>query len=122
MKEQPYLRERSEQQDRLNQSDNQLALRAVTREIFESTWISIDLATFASGIRFHPVALAYALVALEVEGVIQLRDKCIVKQEHAERKILALRSRFLRVTSKPYWKTVDLRKVEATRFKIATQD
>jgi hypothetical protein len=122
MKERHCSQEDSAQKNRLNQSNDQLALRGLAAFIFESNINSIDLESLAETFHFHPVALAFALATLETDGIIQIIDNRIIKLKHAERRILALRTKLLRTKSKPYWKTVDLRHIEETRFKVMTRN
>jgi hypothetical protein len=118
MKEKPYSPALREQRERLDQTNDTLALRALTLRIFEADWKDTDLESLLVDLNFPPISLANALIKLATLEIIRIEQGRVAKAHGAERKILASRSKLIRVFGKTAWKTNDLRETEKFRFVI----
>lgn len=116
MKEQPFWREAKEAQDQVNESNDQLALRALTILLFKEENEFIALNDLVTRLKFHPYALAKAIAKLESLEIVSIEGDLIKIQPRASLKILKSRATLLHTTEKPAWKKFDSRDFEPTRY------
>lgn len=116
MKEQPFWREDKEAQDQLNESNDQLALRALTILLYKEEGESIVLNDLVRRLKFHPYSLAKAIAKLESLEIVSIEGDSIKIRPGASLKILKSRAKLLHTTEKPAWKKFDSRDFEPTRY------
>lgn len=116
MKEQRYWHEAKEVQSQVDNSNDQLALRALTTLVFKTVQEYLTIELLMTKLSFHPYSIAKSIAKLESLGIVSMIDGNIVKHSDANLKILKNRFSLLRVSEKPMWKRIDARVFEATRF------
>lgn len=116
MKEQPFWREVKEVQDQINESNDRLALRALTVLLFKEGGDTIILNDLVRRLKFHPYSLAKSIAKLESLDIILFEGNFIKMQSGARLKILKNRAALLHTTEKPAWKKFDSRDFEPTRY------